>query len=140
MISPVVSPLPSQDPFNLYLNGENDEEFDDRPRVTQAEISKLLEKQIREQAEKTARENGKNKQFERLYQLALHPSMKKKLKPFSFVKIYQKVKKSIVLHLYFEWHKKIQILNILEKLLFPLSFKYSYLSKTLLNSVYFSGI
>jgi len=44
MISPVVSPLPSQDPFNLDLNGENDEEFDDRPRVTQAEISKLLEK------------------------------------------------------------------------------------------------
>jgi len=45
-----------------------------------------LKKQIREQAEKTARENGKNKQFERLYQLALHPSMKKKIEAILFRK------------------------------------------------------
>jgi len=68
------------------LNGENDDEFDDRVRIDQSEVPKLLDIQIREQAEKTAQENGKNKQFAKLYSLALQPAMKKKIEMILFRK------------------------------------------------------
>jgi len=114
MTTPLHSPAQfDQLPDNLQLRDEeeydSDRDYDDDSHPSAAQYPRLLEQQIKNKAQEA---RNRNTQFARLYALAQTPKMKKKFNLFFLKKIYHKVKKWIVLHLYFECIKMTNTLLI----------------------------